>query len=413
MSLLSSRDALRPALAGIKGRLAASLLGSTPALFRFLRWIRPIFKLGSIVIVTRYDDVMEVFRNDADFDTPHKASFDVLTAGEPFLLGMRDTPEYRASLDAMHRVFRREDLAWLGDRAEALAEEIVVNAGGQIEVVDALVRKVTFDLFEQYTGIPQPSATNLDVWSTRLFEFLFANMPEDKALVREIEVLAPAFRAHIDAAILKRRQDGLQKDDVLGRCLRLQAEGDHLFTDLFIRTHLLGMLGGGPPQFPMVAPHIMEQLLQRQDAMRMARDAARQDDDAVLWTIIREALRFDPLAPALFRMAIADTTIAAGTARETRVRKGATILVAFASAMMDDTHVTHPQEFIPTRPDDHYVHFGHGAHECFGRFMNEAMLPRMLKPLLRRQGLRRVAGANGRLCKRGIFSQQLTVAFDD
>ena len=57
------------------------------------------------MIVTRQADVREVFRRDDVFGTPHKAAFDVLTDGEPFLLGLPDTPGYRASLEAMHDVF--------------------------------------------------------------------------------------------------------------------------------------------------------------------------------------------------------------------------------------------------------------------------------------------------------------------
>jgi hypothetical protein len=34
----------------------------------------------------------------------------VITGGEPFFLGMADTPEYQRQLAAMRRVFRAEDL---------------------------------------------------------------------------------------------------------------------------------------------------------------------------------------------------------------------------------------------------------------------------------------------------------------
>jgi hypothetical protein len=62
--------------------------------------------------------------------------------------------------------------------------------------------------------------------------------------------------------------------------------------------------------------------------------------------------------------------------------------------------------------DHEYLHFGHGLHECFGRFLNEATLHRILKPLLCRPNLRRAAGRDGRLSKNGIFAERLVVEFD-
>lgn len=411
MSILTSTDVLRPAMKGLKGRILTRALGTTPALFGLLRRFRPILRLGPLVIVTRQADVREVFRRDDVFGTPHKAAFDVLTDGEPFLLGLPDTPDYRASLAAMHDVFRTDDLAMLGDRAEAMAETIVSGAGGQIEVVDDLIRKVTFDLFTDYMGLPQNDSGTMDVWATRLFEFLFANLPEDKALRQEAEVIAPALRDHIDRAIEQARMTP-REDTILGRCLARQASGDSLFSDIFIRTHLLGMMAGGPPQFPMVIPQILDQMLARPEVLQQAQAAARADDDAMLWTITREALRFDPLAPALLRRALSDTVLPEGSTRATRIPEGCMILVAFASAMKDSEALSDPDVFDSTRPDADYLHFGHGLHACFGRRMNEVLIPRMLKPLLKRHGLRRAPGSEGKLRKYGLFADSLSVNFD-
>jgi cytochrome P450 len=84
------------------------------------------------------------------------------------------------------------------------------------------------------------------------------------ALRREVDEIAPAFRALIDAEITRRRAGGAApEDDVLARCLQAQVEGDPWFTDAQIRTSLLCMVVGGPPQWPMVVPQAMEQLLRR------------------------------------------------------------------------------------------------------------------------------------------------------
>lgn len=414
MSALTSPHVLRPAR-GLKGWLMPRLMAQAPLAFALLRRLRPVLTLGSTTVVTRYDDVIEVFRRDDVFDTPYKAQIDVLTGGEPFFLGMRDGADYRDDVAAMRKVMRAEDLGWLGDRAQALASAAVAAGDGRLDVVSDLVRKVTFDLYVEYLGIPRPpeGEGHLEVWATRLFEFQFAGSPDDHALRADVDEIAPAFRTHIDAEIARRKTAGeAGADDVMARCLQRQAQGDAQFTDTFIRTNLLCMMVGGPPQPPMVVPHAMEQLLRRPDALADAVTAARADDDMRLWALVREALRFDPLGPGLPRVATVDLSIACGTPRETQVPAGATVFAAFASAMRDPRRLPDPEAFATDRLDHEYIHFGHGLHECFGRQMNEATLHRMLKPLLTQPSLRRASGAAGRLSKNGIFSDRLVVRYD-
>lgn len=412
MTILGSDAVLRPAAKGAKGWLMSKALAAAPWAFGVLRQIWPIPHAGKVYAVTLYDDVREVFATDDAFMVPYKANIDVLTGGEPFFLGMTRTPAYDVAVGAMRKVILSADLPALALQAEALAAARVEKSQGQIDVVADLVRPVTFDLFASYFGIPPPPNGRLDVWATRLFEFQFAGSPKDTDLRAQVDQIAPAFRAHIDAEIARRKAAGSGPDDVLGRCLMRQSANDPWFTDVQIRTALLCMVVGGPPQPPMVVPQAMEQLLRRPDALTLAQAAAMANDDAALFAIIREAMRFDPLAPGLPRIVTRDVIIAEGTARARRVPKGATVIAAFASAMMDDNRLPSPTDFNPTRRDHEYIHFGHGLHECFGRFINDATLHLMLKPLLQRPGLRRAEGSDGHLTKNGIFAERLVVRFD-
>lgn len=411
MSTAAADQVLRPGPTGFKRWLTGRVMALLPFGFRLLRNLWPIPRFGSMYVATRHDDVREVFATDPAFAVPYKDKLDVLTGGEPFFLAMGDTPAYHAGTAAMRRVVRAEDLPELGRRAEAEAEAIVAAAGGSIEVVD-LVRKVTFDVLGGYFGVPPPVDGNLPVWAMRLFEFQFADPKGDPALRGEVDRIAPALRAHIDAEIARRRAAPDGKDDVLARCLALQAAGEPGYSDVEIRTGLLCMIVGGPPQPPMVVPQALEQLLRRPEILAGAQAVARADDDDLLHGYVMEAMRFDPLAPGLPRAVVQDCLLARGTDRETRVKAGSTILAAFASAMMDERRVRDPKRFDPRRPEGEYLHFGHGLHECFGRHINHATLHRMLKPLLKRQNLRRAKGADGHLSKNGAFAERLVVEYE-
>ena len=417
---MSGADVLRPAATGIAAKLRPLLMSLIGPLLGFSRCVWPVPHVGKTWLVTRYDDVREAFLRDDAFAVPYKEKLDVIMGGVPFFLGMRDTPEYRRDTAAMRQVVRPADIpARLIPAVNARAEELVAAAGGEIEVVDDLVRQVTFEVLNDYFGIVNPPGVDLRVVATRLFEFQFVDPGDEPALRTEVDQMAPALRAHIDSLIAARRASSAAIDDVLGRALAKQASlppgsnpEDAGFSDLQIRSALIGFLVGGLPQPPMVAPQALEQLLRRPDALAGAQEAARRGDDVALAGYVFEALRFDPLAPAMPRNVTQDHVIAAGTSRAVKIPAGASVYVSFMSAMMDCRRVPDPSTFNPNRLPHEYIHFGLGLHQCFGIHINMALLPLMLKPLLRRDGLRRSDGARGHLTKRGAFADKLWVRYD-
>ena len=60
-----------------------------------------------------------------------------------------------------------------------------------------------------------------------------------------------------------------------------------------------------------------------------------------------------------------------------------------------------------------YLHWGYGLHTCFGQYINQVQIPGILKPLLKRKGLRRAAGDAGQLQYSGPFPSSLKVEFDN
>ena len=410
MSVLTSTEVLRPGAKGLMRLVMKGAMAAMPFVFRLLRRIWPIPHLGKLYVATRYDDVREVFATDRAFGVTYAAKLDLIMGGQPFFLGMADGPQYREDTGAMRKVVLPADLPMLGAKVEAMAEAIVAASNGRVEVVDQLVRRVTFDYCSDYFGVPNPPGGDLRVWGTRLFEYQF--VASDQPLVDEVKIIAPALRDHIDQLIAACKAKPKGRDDVLARCIAMQAKGEPGFSDAQIRTALMGFIVGGPPQPPMVVPQAMEQLLRRPEALAGAQAAARANDDALLAGYVTEAMRFDPLAPGLPRTALKDWTIAQGTAHERKIPAGSTVFNAFASAMMDDRRIPDPRSFNPRRLPNDYIHFGHALHQCFGIHLNHATLHMMLKPLLKRGNLRRAPGAAGKLKKRGAFAESLTVEFD-
>lgn len=391
----------------------AAALPLARAAFTALRRLRPILRLGKLWVVTRHDDVLEVFAEDPVYRVPYHANLQVITRGEPFFLSMDDTPEYHAQIAAMRTVVLPSDLEPLGVEAETLARDLVARSDGRVEVV-TLVRQVAFALMGRYFGIGEPPGESLAFWGSRLFEFQFTGSVDDAAWRAEAETLAAKFSSHVARAIAARKAMAPvdRSDDVLSRCLALQAEGRPGYSDVQIGTAIMCLLVGGPPQAPMVMPQAVEQLMRRPEWLAAAQAAAREGEDDRLRALIEEAMRFDPLAPGFRRIALKGHELASGTGRARHIPEGATVFAATASAMMDPRRVGCPERFDPSRPPRDYLHFGHGLHQCFGRYINHATLHRMVKPLLAQPGLGRAAGRAGRLEKRGPFAHRLELTFD-
>lgn len=397
---------------GVSAMVASLGLALAPTVFAILRRFKPILSVGRTVVVSRYDDVKTVFLSDETFGVPYAPKLAVIMDGKPFFLGMGDTPEYRAAVNAMRAVVPIADVeARIAPAAETAARRFVAQAGGRLDVVD-LVRSVTFEVLLDYFGVPAQAAGDLRVWATRLFEFQFADPNDDPALRADVDRMAPALRAHVQGAIEARRASGERRDDVLGRCLDRRAAGAAGYDDDAIRCALVGFIVGGLPQPPMVGPNALDQLLRRPDALASAVTAAREDNDDSLAATIFEAMRFDPLAPVLSRLALDDTTLGQGSARETKIAKGANVLVAFSSAMRDPRRIARPETFDPTRPASDYIHFGYGLHECFGLHINRRLIPMILKPLLATTNLRRAPGVEGKLRKQFVFADRFVVTYD-
>jgi cytochrome P450 len=136
MSTAATQDVLRPQNA-FKNWLFGWALACAPFVFRLLRAIRPILRIGNRVVVTRYDDVREVFLNDRAFRVPYRDKLDIIMGNQPFFLSMDDTPDYRRDTAAMRKVVLQSDIAErLVPQVEQLAQHIVGAANGRLEVVE-------------------------------------------------------------------------------------------------------------------------------------------------------------------------------------------------------------------------------------------------------------------------------------
>jgi cytochrome P450 len=380
--------------------------------FALLRRLAPVLVVGNTALVTRYEDVQEVLSREAVFQVTYTQKMEIIGDGANFFLGMPNSPEYERDQSHMRTVIRRQDLAGqIQPFVAKTAEDLVSASGGRIDVVP-LSRVVPIRLIATYFGCPAASEDDLARWSTEMFQFLFTDQQNDPAVGTTARDAAVKARAWLDQVIAERKKKDARQDDVVGRCLALQKAGVPGMDDVGIRNNLLGLIIGAIPTTSKCCAQVLDVLLKRPDKLEEAQQAARTDNDTLVAQYAFEALRFNPNNPGVFRLAAEDYTVAKGKMHATTIPRGAGVIAATQSAMFDETFVDAPSEFRTGRPDYEYMHFGYGLHTCFGQYINRVQIPGILKPLLKRNGLRRADGVAGQLLYNGSFPRSLMAVFD-
>ena len=379
-------------------RLGFRLLRAFLPNIRVSRKVITTYQNNGTALVTRHDDVIEVLDRNADFEVVYEPRMRAVTGGENFFLGMQDTAVYARDVSNMRLAVRRDDAELLVEPlARKLAENLVDAKAGRIDMPPDLSLPVPGAIVTDYFGVTGAPERDLAGWATLMFRYLFTDLTGDPELEREALSAASACRSVIDAAITSRKASGEVKHDVLGRCLVMQAAGLPGMEDVTIRDNLLGLVIGAIPTISRAAVQALDQLLDRPEALASAEKAAHDGNDTVFAAHVFEALRFNPINPIIFRRATRDTKIAAGSLRACTIPKDTMVLASNLSAMFDPLKIDAPESFRTDRPWGDYILWGYGLHGCFGAYINRAVLPAILKPLLLKPGLRRVAGKAGQI----------------
>jgi len=87
------------------------------------------------------------------------------------------------------------------------------------------------------------------------------------------------------------------------------------------------------------------------------------------------------------------------------VQEGTQVVLLTVAAMHDPAAFDRPNELIPDRPLDRYLHFGYGLHQCAGRNFNAIQIPHLVRELVRRD----VSGA-AKVRTQGPFPDELIVS---
>jgi cytochrome P450 len=381
-----------------------------------LRCLTPCLRVGDVAIVTRYADVVEVLSRDPDFTIGLYSPKMEALAGR-FILGLPQGPQYEHDVSVLRLVVAQADMPRIRTLVADIVGEIFgrLSPYGELDVVRDLSDAVPARVTDRYLGAPGPTEPQLIEWGRTQFRELFYNLRNDPAITGPAMASSAEMRTHVDRLIAAREaapgDAGAPPQDVLGRMVKLKADGRFAIDDTWIRTYIMGLIIGMLPLTSKATALAVNVMLDRQGLLAIAHEAAKGDDDDLLWRCISEAMRIAPQSPGQFRLS--DGVWRVGPSDNYEIASGTRVFAATQAAMFDRRAFSRPARIRTDRPASRYLHFGYGLHSCFGRFISyEAQIPSMIKGLLKQSNLRRAPGSEGRLAWNGPFPDSLRVTFD-
>ena len=370
-----------------------------------------------IVIATKYVDVIKILKEKGN--EPFSVFLYTRKMDKPrgpFILGMEyQTAKYKKELNILKKaVYPTHDVGKkIYDTVDRLASQEMkkIAVRGRIDVIGDLVWPVALRLLGEFFGVPGPGpGSELDTlkrWCRDIYTDLFLNLRNDLEWTRRAEIAVDEMNEYLDELIHSKRKEldsgHPVPDTVLTRMIRIQQGPGDTFEDGWdgVRRNIFGTVIGVIETTLKAVPRTIDQLLgeHRQNEFVKTREAAHQysydQDPKHFKKYLFETMRFNPQNHVLFRWAIKDFTLGEGTYWKTEItaskERPVLVFAANLSAMFDPDVVKDPHKFNINRPDDHYLFFGYGPHECLGKYMSEIQIPLLIKHVLMLEGLKRAA----------------------
>ncbi len=400
---------------GFAAKIANWMIDHPVWWMRILRNWFPLLVVGKIGFISRAEDVKEVLERQDVFETPFGPEMVDTSGGSEAVLGMQDGPAYRATKDMLARAFRARDIAEkVSPLSAQFAEEAIVAANGKIDAVQDLITTVPVRVCRDYYGfdIKPDEERAFAEWSIGMSTLYFADFFGNEEL-RNMVLVGSAKLHRLALRSLKLEQERKMRSDTpFGRLVAMQTKSPDSLSDQDICGAMISMVAGFVPTNTMGASHMLDVIMTKPEAFRVAVAAAKADDDKKLLKCLFEAMRFKPLNPGPMRFVNTDTVVAKGKKREKTLKKGISIIASTQSGMMDDRAVEKPLHFNPDRPDNAYMLYGHGIHWCIGAHIANAQITQTLKALLKMPNLRRAPGKAGQLAKWGAFPDRMYMEYD-
>lgn len=375
-------------------------------LFDRLRSETPVVRIESPTgdhepfwLVTRYDDVMRISKDNTTFlNAPRPVVF-TNKAGEALAREVttrqgEESPNLVSSLVAMdapkHPKMRRLTQEWfmpknlrtiearIRELAKATTERLIA-AGPEADFVQLVAAPYPLHVVMQILGVPEEDEPKM----LFLTQQMFGGQDEDlnksgmadltPEMISQIVFGAVAeFETYFEGLAAQRRAN--PTDDVATILATAEIDGQPISARDRAGYYIITASAGHDTTSASTAGAM---LALARDPEQFAKVKA---DRSLLPNIVEEAIRWTTPVQHFMRMANADVELSG-----VKIAKGDWIMINYVAANHDPAQFDNPRKFDVTRDQTRHLAFGAGAHQCLGlhlarlemRLLFEALLDRL------------------------------------
>ncbi|MFV8817889.1 cytochrome P450 [Haliea sp. E17] len=395
----------------IPGDIAAKLVNpkvyATDELHETYAWLRTNQPLGiaevegfdPFWVVSKYDDVLEVSKDNKRFPYGNRPSTLMDKASVAMSMQMAETP-IALSLIQMdppeHMKYRLLSQSWfmpanLKKREEEIrviarkAAQNLVATGGNCDFVADVSLNYPLEVIMNILGVPEEDFP----FMLKLTQEIFGPLdPDVKAMMADmsaddISAIQQAVVGEMVGyfqTITERRREN-PTDDLASVLVNAEVDGKPI-SDNALNGYYLIVATAGHDTTSSTASTGMWALATQPGLLERL-----QADMSLLPAFIEECIRWTSPVKNFMRSAAEDTEIRGRT-----IKKGDWLMLCYASASRDEDVVANPQNFDIDRAPNKHMAFGYGPHLCLGQHLAKMELRILFEELLPKIASVKLAG---------------------
>ena len=349
-------------------RVPPAFLDDPYPYYAALREHDPVHELdGGGVFLSRYDDVMAVYRN------PHALS----DKKAEFRPKFGDTPLFEHHTSSLvfndpplHTRVRRLMLGALNQRAIVRMEAGVVRLVDdlldtlaerrEIDFIDDFASQIPIEVIGNLLDVPKADREPLRGWSLAILSAL--EPTPDAALLERGNRAVTDFLAYLRGLVADRkRHPGDYETDVPTRLIQGEGDGEKLTESELLHNCIFMLNAGHETTTNLIGNGTWLLLNHPEEAARL------RADPGLVPTAVEEMLRYDG-SIQLNNRRLGEPMTLSGRA----LPEGTFVTIGIGAANRDPAQFPHPERFDVGRKPNRHVAFGQGDHACAG--MNVARL---------------------------------------
>jgi cytochrome P450 len=316
-------------------------------------------------VVTRYEDVVEIFNRPETFSADRFRKVDERYASQrpavqavAEVLGrwlvFRDPPDHDRLRGLLQSSFTpKPSRDRIQTTVDALLDRVV--ARGTMDFIRELAFPLPATVIAGLMGAPEEDLGAIKAWSDRLAAYLGGAIDERDNFAEASAGIAGLVE-YFHGLLCERER--APRDDLMSLLLRAEHEGDRLTHDEVVANCILLLFAGHETTTNLLGNGLFHLL------RHPAQAALLRAEPSLLHGAVEELLRYDGPVPATVKIA---TTTVPWHART--IRAGDMVIPFMASANRDPRRFVDPDVLDVRRDPQRHVAFAWGIHFCLGAWL--------------------------------------------